>query len=1194
MESLVADEITRYFESLKLISHLQHGFRRKRSCLTNLLLARDSWTKALDEGSPLDVIYLDYSKAFDRVNHLALLHKLRAYGHLELGASRRVSQFSHADVSKGRLVYRHGPAEIGLKPAFDFARIWDFSAGTTFSLNFTLIPVNSQSPVVRAEAPIRVKEGDRSLIDQYTLYASDADTAEKDIQLQLIHPSRWGHIGIMDVNTTEKNISHTEAELSQTLTFSMQALKDGRVFYVNSLHGGGQESVEDVFTVRAFDGKFYSPHTVEVKIAIQPTNDENPDVRLLRHFSVTAGSRRILTPYLFSVSDKDVPRDMLQIQFTQLPAYGRLTVFWQHGERYVLSKDSPPITESYLGMMNLLYLQNASTISTHMVATNGSGPLAVDCFMVSVSDGLHVVEKQANILIRPTNRYPPEMTVDASIPNGLTLEGVAWITLDKKPGGLIIADRDTSADDLIVTLVEAPKYGVIQRLPRLDGPDGVDVLDLIEAAWDIEELAVGGDAQELARLSAAGSVGGPKAVKTLHQGDRFTKRQIDTERIHYVYTGTYSEQTVYDSCVVRLSDGEYDTAAVTLRFQIRRTADRAGLQSLRYSPSDPLRSYQLPPHDSNYLRTMIPKMGELNLAIAPYPDDKHPQHQMDQSELVDPIQTAVPLPTWDACVEQHSFLTYQMFLSSLPTWNGTYATDEVRVNANISLFTSSGYNFTVDGRTQPMSCGHFVNARRPQQAINQFSTDELANRLIAFAANGCKDYIDQVLNAVLKIVFDFSQHPIHATLPIRITKKCRQLPRLKQVRHRLEVLPGTDVVVSRKHLEFIDPDSDPTRLIYAIADPFSTGSTHTFGGLQVIGSGATHFFTQYQVNTGQVYFRTNKQLNTQGTAELQVIEIHLFDAGDLGDITNDNDMFQVAKDALSVLQHLGTAETNPYSERMQYVADAGSKVISIRPIMLSISPSPLIQMLNSMNQFVMLTTTPPAPNALETIMPGKVGFRLTAEHLYSSKSDAMYRLVGVSNGKGELFHIKLNRSVTSFVQEDIGRRRMAFLLVSRAGWQDLNTSQKQKRTKTALTEEGLQFEVYDPNEPQEKLRVSMLLQWMEIGISRRVYRVCGTRGLLRVGVERFGYTEVVKNFSADVHVGLTSSTAVDRLDFRLHSPKTVIFQKGETRKAILIRVHLRNDSLGTTHEIIVNLKSPTGAILSSKRQARVIISSELR
>jgi len=47
----------------------QHGFMKKRSCLTNLLECFEEWTKALDEGYGIDVIYLDYRKAFDSVPH---------------------------------------------------------------------------------------------------------------------------------------------------------------------------------------------------------------------------------------------------------------------------------------------------------------------------------------------------------------------------------------------------------------------------------------------------------------------------------------------------------------------------------------------------------------------------------------------------------------------------------------------------------------------------------------------------------------------------------------------------------------------------------------------------------------------------------------------------------------------------------------------------------------------------------------------------------------------------------------------------------------------------------------------------------------------------------------------------------------------------------------------------------------------
>ena len=62
----------------KVINPSQHGFLKARSCLTNVLCFLEEITKWVDEGSPVDIIYLDFQKAFDKVPHQRL--KLKSHG----------------------------------------------------------------------------------------------------------------------------------------------------------------------------------------------------------------------------------------------------------------------------------------------------------------------------------------------------------------------------------------------------------------------------------------------------------------------------------------------------------------------------------------------------------------------------------------------------------------------------------------------------------------------------------------------------------------------------------------------------------------------------------------------------------------------------------------------------------------------------------------------------------------------------------------------------------------------------------------------------------------------------------------------------------------------------------------------------------------------------------------------------------
>ena len=80
MESLVTKSLRVYLEENKLISKCQHGFRNHRSCVTQLLETLNDLTNLIENKKEIDIIYLDFSKAFDSVPHVRLIDKLKAYG----------------------------------------------------------------------------------------------------------------------------------------------------------------------------------------------------------------------------------------------------------------------------------------------------------------------------------------------------------------------------------------------------------------------------------------------------------------------------------------------------------------------------------------------------------------------------------------------------------------------------------------------------------------------------------------------------------------------------------------------------------------------------------------------------------------------------------------------------------------------------------------------------------------------------------------------------------------------------------------------------------------------------------------------------------------------------------------------------------------------------------------------------------
>ena len=77
MERLVRNAIVDHMTENNLFSTSQHGFISGKSCMTQLLELMEDITESIDNGKDVDIVYLDFSKAFDKFPHRRLIKKTR-------------------------------------------------------------------------------------------------------------------------------------------------------------------------------------------------------------------------------------------------------------------------------------------------------------------------------------------------------------------------------------------------------------------------------------------------------------------------------------------------------------------------------------------------------------------------------------------------------------------------------------------------------------------------------------------------------------------------------------------------------------------------------------------------------------------------------------------------------------------------------------------------------------------------------------------------------------------------------------------------------------------------------------------------------------------------------------------------------------------------------------------------------------
>uniref|UniRef100_A0AAY4BT87 VWFC domain-containing protein n=1 Tax=Denticeps clupeoides TaxID=299321 RepID=A0AAY4BT87_9TELE len=401
----------------------------------------------VDDETPSDKIIYNITKPLPQ-GHGTLEHRDKAY--------TPVRVFAQVDVDSGKIIYRPPRAPFhlqelyqysftGLPESVNFHFTVTDGEHTTPEMDFSilLLPNHQQPPIFQILDPVlEVNLGGRAPVGGQQLAVTDADTAPDELEFELVEAPVHGMLFRLDFNA--------QTQMANGDSFTFGDITRNVLQYEHA----GLSTDGDTMTFSVTDGISMTTTTVQVVVAGSGGDGPrlDPDARLT--MEVPEKSSTVITRKHLAYLDNSSPDEQIRVQLVSVPMYGILTRSSSESEHQELSEYSS-FTMDDINLHRIRYITSFET---------GKQPVTdIFHFIVYDDENNRLDNQMCTITISSVQRQPPTVTVRS----GIKVHEGGRVQLSTNH--IIASDRDTPLKDLLVWLVNPPKYGFIENTRRAGG-----------------------------------------------------------------------------------------------------------------------------------------------------------------------------------------------------------------------------------------------------------------------------------------------------------------------------------------------------------------------------------------------------------------------------------------------------------------------------------------------------------------------------------------------------------------------------------------------------------------------------------------------------------------------------------------------------------------------------------------------------